>query len=87
MSNKNKMYKNQYHSVYLFKIVLRFSASNKVGKTVNKFPPNFICLLINEIKKIYFLGKWRGFTIKIKIWKKYCVIISLKIKIYNFFQL
>ncbi len=44
------MYKNQYHSLYLFKIVFQvFSASNKEWKTVNKFHPNLICLLINEI--------------------------------------
>ncbi len=51
------MYKNQCHSLYLFKIVSSFTQAIKYENSK-----------------------------QVKIWKKYCVIISLKIQMYDFFQ-
>ncbi len=48
--SKNKMYKNQCQSFCLFKIVFQvFPQVIEVWKTVNKFHPNLISLLINEM--------------------------------------
>ncbi len=75
------MYKNQYHYLCSFNIVFKFFPQVirvllgvQVWKIVNKFHPNLICLLINDIYT-HFILLHRGFTIKIKTWKKYCVNI------------
>ncbi len=57
--------------IYLFQV---FPKVVKVWKTVNKFLPNWISLLINEIETLFFVNK-ENLLLKLKHEYKYCVII------------
>ncbi len=61
-----------------------FSFSSEILCSVfsNEGIKNYFHLSLNYLKSnfIYF-GKQRGFTIKIKSWKKCCLIITLKNKV------
>ncbi len=74
------MYKNQCHSLYLFKIVFQvFPQVIKVWKTVNKFHPNLICLLINEILNTFnFLVNKGDLLLKLKYGRNIVRLLYLK---------
>ncbi len=55
---QHKMNKHLCHSLCSIKIVFQvFPQVIKVWKTVNKFHPNCICLLINEIETFVLVNK------------------------------